>query len=109
MGPAKSATGKPILAGDPHLAVGIPGVWYQSSLRCRTVSSACPFDVTGFALAGVPGIVIGHNAQIAWTLTNLPADVTDFYLEKITDTTYLKDGKQQPLAVGTERIKWRGG
>ncbi len=109
VGPAKSATGKPILAGDPHLAVGIPGVWYQTSLRCRTVSSACPFDVTGFALAGVPGIVIGHNAQIAWTLTNLPADVTDFYLEKITDTTYLKDGKQQPLAVSTELIKVRGG
>lgn len=109
VGPAHSATGKPILAGDPHLGVGIPDVWYQTSLHCRTVSAACPFDVTGFALAGVPGVVIGHNARIAWTFTNLGADVTDFYLEKITDSTYLKDGKALPLQVSTETIKVRGG
>ena len=78
-----STTGAPILANDPHLGVSIPGVWMQVGLHCRTVSDACPFDVAGFSFSGVPGVIIGHNADIAWGFTNLGPDVTDLYVERI--------------------------
>ena len=109
VGPKRSATGKPLLANDPHLAPGIPGIWYQTGLHCRTVSAGCPFDVSGFTFAGLPGVVIGHNDAIAWGFTNLGPDVTDFYLEKVTDAAYVKDGKQVPLVTRTETLKVRGG
>ena len=43
----------------------MPGIWYQMGLHCTELSEACPFDTTGFTFAGVPGVVIGHNQQIA--------------------------------------------
>ena len=109
VGPSLTKSGKPLLANDPHLGVSIPGIWSQVGLRCRTVTPECPFAVSGFALAGVPGVVIGHNASIAWGFTNLGPDVTDFYLERVTDTAYQRDGRQFPLQVTSETIKVRGG
>jgi penicillin amidase len=106
---SRTTTGKPLLANDPHLGVSIPGIWYQTGLHCRTVNVGCPFDVAGFSFAGLPGIVIGHNAKVSWGFTNLGPDVTDFYLEKVTDATYLRDGKEVPLTVSTETIKVAGG
>ncbi|HWI33470.1 MAG TPA: penicillin acylase family protein [Lapillicoccus sp.] len=106
---SKTTTGKPLLANDPHLGTSIPGIWYQAGLHCRTVSAACPFDVAGFTFAGMPGVIIGHNQSIAWGLTSLAADVSDFYLEKVTDQTYLRDGQQLPLETATETIKVAGG
>jgi len=106
---ARSTTGKPLLANDPHLGTSIPGIWYQTGLHCRAVSAECPFDVAGFSFAGLPGIVIGHNGTVAWGLTNLGPDVTDFYLEKVSDTTYLRDGQQVPIEVTTQTIKVAGG
>jgi len=79
------------------------------SLQCRDVTAECPFDVSGFSFAGLPGVVIGHNGTLAWGLTNLGADVTDFFLERVTDTTYQRDGAQVPLEVRTETIKVNGG
>lgn len=104
-----TTTGKPLLANDPHLATSLPGVWYQTGLHCRVVTATCPFDVSGFSFAGLPGIVIGHNGSIAWGFTNLGPDVSDFYLEKVTDGTYLRDGKQVPLETTMETIKVAGG
>ena len=60
---SRTTTGKPLLANDPHLGVSQPGIWIQNSLSCRTVSEACPLDVSGYSFAGVPGVVIGHNAE----------------------------------------------
>ncbi len=71
----------------------MPGIWYQMGLHCNQVTPACPYDVTGFTFAGVPGVVIGHNADIAWGLTNLEADVADLFLEKVDGHTYLYDGR----------------
>jgi penicillin amidase len=105
---AHSSTGKPILANDPHLAVSVPGVWYQMGLHCTTIGPRCPFDVTGFTFAGLPGVVIGHNQQIAWGFTNLGPDVLDLYLEKISGSTYLYDHKQRPLRMHDEEIKVLG-
>ena len=70
----------------------MPGIWYQMGLHC-----ACAFNVEGFTFSGVPGVVIGHNARIAWGFTNLDPDVTDLYLEKIKGNQYLVDGVWRDL------------
>jgi penicillin G amidase len=106
---SRTSTGKPLLANDPHLGVGIPGIWYQVGLHCRAVSSSCPFDVAGYSFSGLPGVVIGHNNSIAWGFTNLGPDVSDFFLEQVRGNTYLRDGKQVPLTTRTETIKIGGG
>jgi penicillin amidase len=106
---SRTSTGKPLLANDPHLGVSIPSIWYQVGLHCRSVSSACPFDVAGYSFAGLPGVVIGHNHSIAWGFTNLGPDVSDFFLEQVRGNTYLRDGKQVPLTMRTETIKIGGG
>ncbi|MEU6283392.1 penicillin acylase family protein [Streptomyces sp. NPDC047028] len=102
-------TGKPLLANDPHLSPSLPSVWYQMGLHCRTVSGACPYDVTGYTFAGMPGVVIGHNADIAWGMTNSGVDVTDLYLEKLTGDGYLYDGKVRPFTNREETIEVAGG
>ncbi|QIX28856.1 penicillin acylase family protein [Nocardioides sp. JQ2195] len=102
-----SATGFPLLANDPHLGTSLPGIWYQVGLHCRTVSDACPFETSGFSFAGVPGVVIGHNADIAWGFTNLGPDVTDLFLEKVAGDSWTYDGKRRPLQTRTETIEVR--
>ncbi|MET9219814.1 penicillin acylase family protein [Streptomyces sp. NPDC003300] len=104
-----TTTGKPLLANDPHLAPQLPSLWYQMGLHCRVVNAACPYDVAGYTFSGMPGVVIGHNQSIAWGMTNLGADVTDLYLEKVTAGTYLYDGKQLPFKTRQETIKVAGG
>lgn len=103
-----SATGAPILANDPHLGTSLPGVWMQMGLHCTTVSEDCPLDVAGFTFSGVPGVVIGHNADIAWGFTNLGPDVSDLYLEKVVGDEWKYDGRMLPLRTRTETIKVRG-
>ncbi len=104
-----TATGKPLLANDPHLGVSMPGIWYQMGLHCRQVDADCPFDVTGFTFSGFPGVVIGHNRDIAWGFTNLGPDVMDLYLEEIRGKRYLYDGKLRPLTERDEVIRVAGG
>ena len=60
-----------------------PASGSRTACSCRTVSPSCPLSVSGFSFAGVPGVVIGHNADIAWGFTNLGPDVSDFYLERV--------------------------
>ncbi|MFD9303315.1 penicillin acylase family protein [Streptomyces sp. NPDC060048] len=104
-----TTTGKPLLANDPHLAPQLPSVWYQMGLHCRSVSAACQYDVAGYTFSGMPGVVIGHNADIAWGMTNLGADVTDLYLEQIKPEGYVYDNKVLPFATREEVIKIAGG
>ena len=99
-----SSTGMPLLANDPHMGVSVPGVWYQMGLHCREVSEECPFDVSGFTFSGLPGVVIGHNRDIAWGMTNLGPDVTDLYLEKVVGNSYLHEGRRRPLSTRDESI-----
>jgi penicillin G amidase len=105
---AHSETGEPILANDPHLGVSLPGIWMQMGLHCRTVDDDCPLDVAGFTFSGVPGVIIGHNADIAWGFTNLGPDVTDLYLEQVRDDTWRRGRRWLPLQVRTETIEVRG-
>ena len=104
----RSTTGRPILANDPHLGIAVPGIWSQVGLHCREVSNACPFDVSGFSFAGMPGVVIGHNRDVAWGFTNLGPDVVDLYLEKIDGRFYEYDGRRRPLEMREEVIEVQG-
>jgi len=74
---SRSATGKPLLASDPHLKLSTPALWYFARLE------APGLDVAGATLPGLPGVVMGQNAHIAWGLTNTGPDVQDTYLERI--------------------------
>jgi penicillin amidase len=74
---SRSASGKPILANDPHLEYAIPSPWYLVHLK------APGLNVTGAAIVGLPGVIVGHNEHIAWGVTNLEFDVQDLYREHI--------------------------
>jgi penicillin amidase len=104
----KSATGKPILANDPHLGVRNPSIWYQIQLT----TTDGKYDDAGFSFAGAPGIVTGHNKNIAWGVTNTEADVEDVFLEKLDPQShpgqYLSGDKWLPLTTVTETIKVKG-
>lgn len=100
-----TATGSPMLANDPHLGLAAPSIWAQVGLHCDAVGDACPFDVTGFSFAGFPGVIIGHNPGLAWGITNLGADVTDFFVERTQDDTYQVDGTWNEMTTRTEVIK----
>ncbi len=107
-----TASGMPLLANDPHLAIQMPSIWYQIGLHCRPVSTACPYEVAGFSFAGVPGVVIGHNQDIAWGFTNTGPDVMDLYIEKINPDNpnqYEYNGQWVDMTLRTETIKVGGG
>ncbi|MBD0370558.1 MAG: penicillin acylase family protein [Pyrinomonadaceae bacterium] len=72
----RTASGKPLLANDPHLLASAPSIWYMVHL------SAPGLRVAGVTSPGLPGVVIGHNERIAWGFTNVGPDVADVYLEK---------------------------
>ncbi|MFH8800516.1 penicillin acylase family protein [Streptomyces sp. NPDC017936] len=102
-------SGKPLLANDPHLSASLPSVWYQMGLHCRTVSAKCQYDVAGYTFAGLPGVIIGHNKDIAWGMTNSGVDVTDLYLEKLSGDGYEYDNKVKPFTTREETIEVAGG
>ncbi|MFD0367822.1 penicillin acylase family protein [Streptomyces sp. NPDC127114] len=105
---AYTTSGKPLLANDPHLSPMLPSLWYQMGLHCRSVSATCRYDVAGYTFSGTPGVIIGHNDSIAWGFTNLGADVTDLYLEKVGTDGYVVDGKTKPFITRDETIKVAG-
>ena len=105
----RTASGGALLANDPHLAPTLPGIWYQMNLQCRDPDAACPYAVGGFTFSGVPGVVIGHNADIAWAFTNNGADVMDLAYEALNGDRYVREGGFQPLQTRTETIDVAGG
>jgi penicillin amidase len=98
---AHTASGKPLLANDMHLEYGLPGVWYMTHI------AAPGLDVSGVALPGVPGIIVGHNRSIAWGITNLGFYAQDLYLEKIDPRTgrYLFHGQVEQARLEREIIR----
>ncbi len=104
----KSATGKPLLSNDPHLGVQNPSIWYQIHLS----TSDGKYDVAGFGFTAFPGIVTGHNQNIAWGVTNTEGDVEDLFIEKLDPTghpgQYLTPDGWQPMQLITETIQVRG-
>jgi penicillin amidase len=73
---SRTRSGRPILANDPHLGLRTPSVWYLARLEAPGLS------VAGATLPGIPNVIIGHNARIAWGLTGLEPDVQDLFLEE---------------------------
>nr|NLD40933.1 penicillin acylase family protein [Actinomycetales bacterium] len=103
-------SGLPLLANDPHLGLGAPGIWYQVGLHCTAITADCTFDLGGFSFSGMPGVIIGHNDHLAWGLTNMAPDVSDFFLERVyPDGTYEHDGERLALETRTETIEVNGG
>ncbi len=101
----KSTTGKPLLANDPHLALQMPSIWYENHL----VSPES--EVTGVSLPGVPGVVIGHNREVAWGFTAALPDTQDLFVEKRNPANPLEfefDGKWEAARVVREEVRVKG-
>ncbi len=101
----RSVSGAPLLASDPHLSLQMPSIWYENHL------AGVGFQATGVSLAGTPGVVIGHNARIAWGVTNAFPDVQDLYVEKFNPTNPLQyefQGQWEEAQLVREEIHVRG-
>lgn len=98
----RTADGKAMLANDPHLQPAAPGIWYLSHL------SAPGMRVSGVTFPGVPGIVLGHNGDIAWGATNVGPDVQDLYKETFNEKgEYKTPSGWEKIVVRREEIKVR--
>jgi len=109
---SRTTTGKPFLANDMHLGIQMPSIWFENDLHSSGADGETPIDVTGFSFAGVPGIVAGHNARIAWAFTNLGPDVQDLFIEKINPANpdqYQYKGAWVNFETRTETIEVAGG
>jgi penicillin amidase len=98
-----SATGAPLLAGDPHLGFSLPGIWYLARIEW-------PGQVrVGATAPGVPMLVLGHNGHVAWTFTTTGADTQDLFVERPSDAThYAAPEGPLPYIVRKERIRVAG-
>jgi penicillin G amidase len=101
---SRTATRRPILANDPHLAIEMPSVWWEVHVVAATL------NVAGVTIPGTPFVIIGHNARVAWGLTNVGADVQDFFLEQLDGSRerYRSGDQWLPLTVNRHRIRVRG-
>lgn len=98
----KTKSGAPLLADDPHLGLGLPSIWYQMHLTSPAQ------NVGGVIFAGVPGIILGHNEDIAWGVTNVGPDVQDLYIEQPNPddpTQFLYEGEWEQAEVREETIR----
>ena len=100
---AHSATGAPLLAGDPHLGYSAPGIWYLA--RIDTPEGV----LAGATAPGMPFLVLGHNGRVAWTFTTTGADTQDLFVETVLpDGQYATPDGPRPFMTWTERIGVRG-
>jgi penicillin amidase len=112
VGPGRTSSGSAMLANDPHLGVSMPSVWYLIGLHCRPLGPDCPYEAAGAGFPGVPAVVLGHNATIAWGLTNLGPDVQDLFVEELDATDpdrYRYRGQSLEMTSRTETIRVAGG
>ena len=103
---ARSVTGKPFLANDPHLGLTVPSVWYFAHL------SWPGRDLVGATFPGMPVVVLGHNGRAAWGFTNTGADTQDLFLEKLDPedpARYLTPGGYRRFDVRREVIEVKDG
>jgi len=105
LGGARTASGRPLLANDPHLDYSIPGIWHVVHLK------APGLDVMGVALPGMPCVILGHNDRIGWGVTNLQFDVQDLYVERLDPQSgaYVFAGKLEQARLEREIISVKGG
>ncbi len=102
---AHTASGKPILANDMHLINTVPNTWYEAQLRITSQG----FDVVGVTLPGLPYVIMGHNARVAWGFTNLGPAVEDVYVENLNSRgEYEAPDGWHPLLKRDETVKVKG-
>jgi len=108
---AHTASGKPLFANDMHLPLTEPNIWFMADLKANSSAAAPGFHAAGVTLPGMPFVIVGHNAHVAWGFTALYADVQDIYLENLDGKGKYQaaDGSWKPLAVDHEVIHVRGG
>jgi penicillin G amidase len=99
---ARTKTGRPLIAGDPHLPPSMPGIFYQVELALDGRFAR------GASLPGVPGISMGQTNDIAFSFTNAMADVMDLFVERIDGERYEFEGEWRPLEVVEEEIGVKG-
>jgi len=102
---AQTASGKPVLANDPHLGFRAPGLWYLARIE------APGLILTGATVAGVPLTILGHNGRVAWGFTTTESDTQDLFVERIDpadSTRYLAPGGSRPFETRKETIRVRG-
>ena len=99
--PGRTASHAALIANDPHLGLGIPGVWFQAALR------APDYEASGMTIPGVPGVVLGRSANLAWAMTNLYVDDVDLFVERldITGTKVLRGEEYVPIAVEKATVR----
>jgi penicillin amidase len=104
LGPARTASGRPLLANDPHLPPVLPSQWYLAHLTCPD------WAVAGACLAGGPAIASGHNGHVAWGITAGVADNTDLFIERVLDggRTVAGPNGPEPCELRVEQIAVRG-
>ena len=106
--PRRTAGGKALLAGDPHLDMTLPSLWFEAHLVVPGL-----LDVYGVTIPGAPGIIIGFTRDVAWSLTNTGADVLDLYAETVDDANdprkYQLDGEWKPIELRTEVYRGKAG
>lgn len=100
-----TASGKPLLANDPHLGLALPSQWYLA--RIETPGRV----VAGATAPGVPFVVIGHNGRVAWSFTTTAGDTQDLFVEKLVPGApdrYVTPGGDSLFIARTETIKVDG-
>lgn len=102
VGPQRSATGRALLASDPHVLAKVPSTWYEVHLETPDL------QLYGVSMPGVPGIVLGHNQHFAWGITNSYVDTQDLVLERIEGDKVLRPQGWLDLKKREERIQVRG-
>ncbi len=111
---SRTATGKPILANDPHLGIQMPSIWYEVDLSCTASEAqmgkpaAGLFHVRGFSFPGDLGVIIGHNDRIAWGVTNTNPDVQQLYIEHVNPQNpdqYEVNGRWIDMSIRREQIR----
>lgn len=105
LGPQRTATGRPLLAGDPHRLLEMPSMYAQAHIACDE------FDAIGLTVPGAPGFPnFGHNGKVAWCVTHAFVDLHDLYIEKFDERaqhTQFKDG-WKPVRRRSETIAVKG-
>lgn len=96
---ARTESGRPLLASDPHVDVALPGVFHVAHVR------GGPFDLIGAGIPGVPGVAIGHNRHVAWGITAGMADVADCYLEEFESPSSVRYRTPEGWAEATEVVE----
>jgi penicillin amidase len=102
IGGARTVSGKPLLANDPHLGLGVPSIWYLVQIQAPT------YNAIGASFPGLPAVVIGRNERIGWGVTTVGADVQDLFIMEEVAGGYLYRGQVQPWRTRTEIIRVRG-